>query len=344
MCSFIKIKSHFLTKAKIVIDYKIYKCKIGENDYLTKFFILLMKKKAFSLIELSVVVVIIALIIVAITQSSRLVSQIRLTNARKLTNNSAIPSLNNIIAWYDATSIEAFDINQTNHSDKISKWVDSEVRVYERIVLEQTAANNQPIYQANSINGLPSIYFDGNDYLEGNEKLIEGILSYHSGSFFMVFEVDDTSVKQTIFSQNNLGNTDEIDIGISFSTHGDYGLCSSEGDCKNGVSITRSSTSIVSPKKKSVLSLIVNNINTANIYQDANLVNTINNYNPTGVNNGLTKIMMGAKRDDSNNLSSYFKGKIAEIIIFNRSLSSEDRREIERYLGKKWNIKITSID
>jgi prepilin-type N-terminal cleavage/methylation domain-containing protein len=129
-----------------------------------------MKKKAFSLIELSVVVIIIALIIVAITQSSRLVSQMRLTTARKLTNNSAIPALNNIIAWYDATSIEAFDVNQTNHTDKISKWIDSEIRVHERIVLEQVTSNNQPIYQANYINGLPSIYFDGNDYLEGNEK------------------------------------------------------------------------------------------------------------------------------------------------------------------------------
>ena len=303
-----------------------------------------MKKKAFSLIELSVVVIIIALIIVAITQSSRMVSQMRITTARKLTNNSAIPTLNNIIAWYDATSIEAFDVNQTNHTDKISKWVDSEIRVHERIVLEQVTSNNQPIYQANSINGLPSIYFDGNDYLEGNEKLIEGILSYYYGSFFMVFETDDINFKQTIFSQNNVGNADGIDIGISFNNNGDYGICSSEVNCASGNSTTRSSNAIVSPKKKSVLSIIVNNVNTVNIYRDADLVNTTNNYNPTGVNVGLSKIMIGAKRDDSNNVSSYFKGKIAEIIIFNRSLPNEDRREIERYLGKKWNIKISSID
>jgi type II secretory pathway pseudopilin PulG len=301
-------------------------------------------KEAFSLIELSVVVIIIALIIVAIVQSSRLVSQMRLTNARKLTNNSAIPALNDIIAWYDATSIEAFDVNQTNHTDKISKWVDSEVRVHERIILEQTNTNNQPIYQANSINGLPSIYFDGNDYLEGNEKLIEGILSYYSGSFFMVFEVDDISSKQTIFSQNNQSTADGIDIGISFNNNGDYGICSSEVNCASGASTARSSNSIVLPKKKSVLSMIINNTNTVNIYQDANSVNTTNNYNPTGANFGLSKIMIGVKRDDNNNLSSYFKGKIAEIIIFNRSLSNEDRREIERYLGKKWNIKISNID
>ncbi len=304
-----------------------------------------MQKKAFSLIELSVVVVIVALIIAAITQSSRLVSQMRLTNARKLTNNSAIPALNNIIAWYDATSIEAFDVNQTNHTDKISKWVDSEVRVHERIVLEQATDNNKPIYQANAINGLPAIYFDGNDYLESTDaKLIENILAYYSGSFFMVFEADEITSKQTIFSQNNLGTTDGVDIGINFSTNGDYGICSSETNCTSGASTTRSSSAIVVPKKKSVLSIIVNNTNTVNIYQDANLVNTTNNYNPTATSSGLSKIIMGAKRDDSNNLSNYFKGKIAEIIIFNRSLPGEDRREIERYLGKKWNVKISSID
>jgi prepilin-type N-terminal cleavage/methylation domain-containing protein len=302
------------------------------------------ERKAFSLIELSVVVVIIALIIVAITQSSRLVSQMRLMNARKLTNNSAIPALNNIIAWYDATSIEAFDVNQTNHTNKISKWVDSEVRVHERIILEQTNTNNQPIYQTNSINGLPSIYFDGNDYLEGNEKRIEGILSYYSGSFFMVFEVDEISTKQTIFSQNNQSTADGIDIGIGFNVNGDYGLCSSETNCTNGNNTTRSTNAIISAKKKSVLSIIVNNTNNVNIYQDSNLVSTTNNYNPTGVNFGLNKIMLGAKKDDTDNLSSYFKGKIAEILIFNRFLAGEDRREIERYLGKKWNIKISNID
>ena len=303
-----------------------------------------MKKKAFSLIELSVVLVIIALIIVAITQSSRLVSQMRLTNARKLTNNSAIPALNNIIAWYDATSIEAFDVSQTNHTDKINKWVDSEVRVHERIILEQANTNNQPIYQANSINGLPAIYFDGNDYLEGNEKLIESILSYYSGSFFMVFETDDIASRQTIFSQNNQATADGIDIGISFANNGDYGICSSETNCTSGANTARSASAIVVAKKKSVLALIVSNTNTVNIYQDSNLINNSNNYSPTGNNVGLTKIMMGAKRDDSNNLTSYFKGKIAEIIIFNRSLPGEDRREIERYLGKKWNIKISNID
>lgn len=303
-----------------------------------------MKKKAFSLIELSVVVVIIALIIAAITQSSRLVSQMRLTNARKLTNNSAIPALNNIIAWYDATSIEAFDVSQTNHTNKINKWVDSEVRVHDRIVLEQTNTSNQPIYQTNSINGLPAIYFDGNDYLEGNEKLIEGILSYYSGSFFMVFETDDITTKQTIFSQNNQATADGVDIGINFATNGDYGICSSETNCASGASTTRSANAIVLPKKKSVLTIIINNTNTVNIYQDSNLINASSGYNPTGNNVGLSKVIMGAKRDDSNNLSSYFKGKIAEIIIFNRSLPGEDRREIERYLGKKWNIKISNID
>jgi hypothetical protein len=93
-----------------------------------------------------------------------------------------------------------------------------------------------------------------------------------------------------------------------------------------------------------VLSIIVNNTNNVNIYQDSNLVSTTNNYNPTGVNFGLNKIMLGAKKDDTDNLSSYFKGKIAEILIFNRFLAGEDRREIERYLGKKWNIKISNID
>ena len=31
---------------------------------------------------------------------------------------------------------------------------------------------------------------------------------------------------------------------------------------------------------------------------------------------------------------------LGEMIVFNRSLSNEDRKEIEKYLGKKWGIKV----
>ncbi len=61
-------------------------------------------KKAFSLIELSVVVLIIGILIAGITQSSRLVRAMKLNTARSLTRSSDVASIRNLTAWFDATA------------------------------------------------------------------------------------------------------------------------------------------------------------------------------------------------------------------------------------------------
>ncbi|MFM7621060.1 MAG: prepilin-type N-terminal cleavage/methylation domain-containing protein, partial [Alphaproteobacteria bacterium] len=47
--------------------------------------------KAFSLIELSIVILIIGILVAGVTQSSRLVNQFRLTSARNITLSSPLP-------------------------------------------------------------------------------------------------------------------------------------------------------------------------------------------------------------------------------------------------------------
>ncbi|MFM7620300.1 MAG: prepilin-type N-terminal cleavage/methylation domain-containing protein, partial [Alphaproteobacteria bacterium] len=49
------------------------------------------KTQAFSLIELSIVILIIGILVAGVTQSSRLVNQFRLTSARNITLSSPLP-------------------------------------------------------------------------------------------------------------------------------------------------------------------------------------------------------------------------------------------------------------
>ena len=65
-------------------------------------------KKAFSLIELSVVVLIIGILIAGITQSSRLVRAMKLNTARSLTRSSDVNSIRNLTAWFDVTAEGVF--------------------------------------------------------------------------------------------------------------------------------------------------------------------------------------------------------------------------------------------
>ena len=39
-------------------------------------------------------------------------------------------------------------------------------------------------------------------------------------------------------------------------------------------------------------------------------------------------------------INSFFKGYVGEIIIYSRSLNDDERKDIEKYLGKKWGIAV----
>jgi len=66
------------------------------------------KLKAFSLIELSIVILIIGILFVGVTQSSRLINQMSLTTARNITQNSPVYSISGVVSWIETTSQQSF--------------------------------------------------------------------------------------------------------------------------------------------------------------------------------------------------------------------------------------------
>ncbi|MFM7620236.1 MAG: prepilin-type N-terminal cleavage/methylation domain-containing protein [Alphaproteobacteria bacterium] len=64
--------------------------------------------KAFSLIELSIVILIIGILVAGVTQSSRLIRQMALSSARALTQSSPVPSIAGLVSWYEPTSEKSF--------------------------------------------------------------------------------------------------------------------------------------------------------------------------------------------------------------------------------------------
>jgi prepilin-type N-terminal cleavage/methylation domain-containing protein len=73
---------------------------------------------AFSLIELSIVILVIGIIVTAVTSSSSLLGRASLTAARKYTGDSSVRYSQGVIAWYDATSENAFGANTSILADK----------------------------------------------------------------------------------------------------------------------------------------------------------------------------------------------------------------------------------
>ena len=316
------------------------------------------KNRAFSLIEISVVIVIVMIMIAGLIQGSRLIGSMRITTARNVTNSSAMPWINYIVTWYDATATDAFKESETNDGNKISFWNGAEIRYSDRINITQVDDAKKPIFVANGMYGLPSIKFDGVDDYFASEQIEQSILTYRSGAVFIVFEPKTTSTtaKHSIFYQpSECGR--EFDVGYGFGgSAGNFGLASSSGDCPS-TNATTSGLNYVVPNEKIVVSMNIyqapmtkGNISNIKIYRNGYLETTSkvgDGYNSTLIEttkkyaDGSERIYVGARKtSDSANPSSFFEGLLGEMIVFNRSLNNEDRKEIEKYLGKKWGIKV----
>ena len=316
------------------------------------------KNRAFSLIEISVVLVIVMIMIAGLLQGSRVISSMRITTARNVTNSSAMPWINYIVTWYDATAGDAFIESENDDGDKISRWSGAELRYTDRVNLTQTDEAKKPTLISNGMYGLPSLKFDGVDDYFKSENLEQSVLSYRSGSVFIVFEPKTTSAteKRTIFYQPvECGR--EFDVGYGFDgLAGNFGLASSSGDCPS-TNATTSGLNYVVTNEKIVASMVISHapmvqddVSNIKIYRNGYLETSTKvgvGYNSDLIADsqkyaeGHGRVYVGARKtSDSATPSSFFEGLLGEMIIFNRSLNNEDRKEIEKYLGKKWGIKV----
>ena len=316
------------------------------------------KNRAFSLIEISVVIVIVMIMIAGLMQASRVIGSMRITTARNVTQSSAMPWINYIVTWYDVTAGDAFVESENDDGDKISRWNGAELRYTDRVNLTQTDEAKKPTLISNGMYGLPSLKFDGVDDYFMSENLEQSVLSYRSGSVFIVFEPKTTSAtaKRTIFYQPvECGR--EFDVGYGFNgLAGNFGLASSSGDC-GSTSATTSGLNYVVTNEKIVASMVIsqapmvqNDVSNIKIYRNGYLETSTKvgvGYNSALIENsnnyadGYGRVYVGARKtSDSATPSSFFEGLLGEMIIFNRSLNNEDRKEIEKYLGKKWGIKV----
>ena len=315
------------------------------------------KNKAFSLVELSVVIVIVMIMIAGLIQSSRIIGSMRIATARNVTQSSAMPWINYIVTWYDATAADAFLESETDDGDKISRWNGAEVRYSDRINLDQADDGKKPIYTSNGMYGLPSIKFDGTDDHLISENLEQSILTYRSASVFIVFEprtITANDKRSILYQPAECGR--EFDVGYNFNSKGNFGIASSSGTC-GSTNATATGIDFVVQNEKIVASLIIyqspmtkgetSNVKSFRNGYLENVYKVNDGYNSALIesskkySDGSNRIYIGARKTSDNAVpTSFFNGLLGEMIVFNRSLNNEDRKEIEKYLGKKWGIKV----
>ena len=158
-------------------------------------------KKAFSLIEISVVIVIIGILIAGISSGIDLYQDYRLTSARNFTKNSPVSRISDLKLWLETTSEKAFKVGTTtnindykniavpNDQQDIGVWQEDVATKYPQEIAHQMN-NFKPSYVKNGIGGLPSIYFDGKNNVNGDFMSFDGSLMSVWEDGFTIFLVE----------------------------------------------------------------------------------------------------------------------------------------------------------
>jgi prepilin-type N-terminal cleavage/methylation domain-containing protein len=297
----------------------------------------ILKKKfhrAFSLIELSIVVLIIGILIAGVTQGSRLVRQSRFAIAKSLTQNASVLSMPNMAVWFETTSdnsiTSATNGTSPEDGDLISSWNDINMQSVNQMIASSTGAF-RPTYVISGINNLPSVKFSGAQYLFSS-LAAGGVIPLDAGStdftYIAVWKSYSASTSD-IFDQNSTTQIAGKRAGF-ITLSSTYGFCGESNDWFNtaSYSINKTMASIM------IVSATSASVSTIKIYD--NISTYSGTIGPTtGISNSLFYI--GAK---ATNQLEKFNGLISEIIIFKRALKPTEVVDVKSYLAKKYGIAI----
>jgi prepilin-type N-terminal cleavage/methylation domain-containing protein len=303
-------------------------------------------KKAFSLIELSIVILIIGIIIAGITQSSRLIAQFKLSSARTQTESSPVPSISGLISWHETTLERSFSEGETEDHELDSTapgvltWFDLNPTDSTRRNAVASVSNARPFYYARCINGLPCIRFDGTDDVL---SFASGALNPLIGNNYTIFAV----VQRTSAADANhfLGKSTAASVAnsIALGYNGSTTVTFSQGDSETvyyTAPVGAFSSSLRDPHLHSFVNAYLVSTATPPIFHYLDGSATQSTLTGTGGPAFIKPLGVPDSIGANNNGTTlqYFTGDIGELIIYNRVLKIEERRAVEAYLLKKWLI------
>jgi len=272
------------------------------------------KYQAFSLIELSIVILIIGILVAGVTQSSRLVNQFRISNIRQLVVNSPINSIKDLALWLETTQVESFNESEAVDGTLITQWFDINKLSTVKPVVNSVVA--RATYRTNVINGLPAIYFNGGGWFDVNFRVTNNTTK----TIFAVAMNQNNNQRNYIF--DNATCTQYCFI-IESNTN-------SAGHMHAGASSIQGSFQL---RKPYVITMIYNSANSFYRYNGVQNPTANTGNNPMFNNIRIGASCMGTASPEA------FIGHIAEFIVFDRVLKADEYLDIENYLSKKWSIK-----
>lgn len=283
------------------------------------------KKSAFSLLELSIVILIIGILLIGVIGSKHLIKKTRLASAQSLTTNSPINGILGNALWLESSlDYKAFSNNSnplTNSDsgnalrdeENIDNWNDNSYNQNKPSIVK---VGNGPTY-ANTINNIQAVKFSGSDtdYLEITDA------SFLNGTDYTIFILEkrlgDEDNNYFIGDSSVTADNETLILGYSE----DSSPIHSQGSSNNYTASVEGYASY--SNKPRLFTFVSDSVDGKKMYINGVLAKE---YNNTDKLSNITSLPIGKG----------YNGEIGEIVIFTRALKNIERKDVENYISKKW--------
>ncbi len=291
------------------------------------------KPKAFSLIELSISIVILSILLAGVIKGISLWSTSKLTAARTLTTNSPVLNIPNLALWLETTSKESFKLSNYGNATSLNSGTWYDINPQELTKNNAVGgASTGPNYVLNGINKLPALQFNGtSQYMTiSNPQIL-------SGTDYTIFVVERND------KSSGSGANDFLAFGgASCGTN----TCFAFG--YEGSTIVRLShyNNDLDTTSSQISGFTAYVANTPRIHTGVFSTSLGKKYYLNGTAGNSSSSQTAAISNNTALTVGYFtgyyyKGYIGEIIIYRRALRDQERWAVENYLAKKWGITVT---
>lgn len=295
-------------------------------------------KKAFSLVEISIVVLIVGLLIAGISKASDMIFDANLKTGRSLTKGAKVNRMPSLSLWMETTLTESLLDKERYDATAISIWRDVNPQVSSKLIFKKTGT---PKYVEFGQDNMPAIGFTSATantdlFLPYNSESSSTVASYSStqifsnatATVFMVLKPQSLATELLNFCPYDSATTTfacsagkEIKLALDASGNVKFSFISGSATTADITSSSQSKKNLIivsALKDTAGNKLFINGASGASTVANVNLATTP--FTGTFRIGGVAGV------------------EIYEAIVFSSALSDSDRQNVEAYLGKKFSI------
>ena len=273
------------------------------------------RHRAFSLVEVSAVLIIIGILIAGVFAGISLVKKFRIQAAQNLTKSSPISGISSNALWLESSLEDSFLDSESNDTSAISTWTDQKVTGNK---LSITRVGTGPTY-ANTINYIHAVKFSGStsNYL----KIADASFLNGTNDTIVVLEKRQAANAGNFLSTTDTSDAFDNKLAIGYASDGVI----NHSHNSTNYTVSAYTDSIDKPRL-----FVFTQSSTEGQKTYINGTLAAQDTSKTTLLSGVTTLAIGKG----------YTGEIGEIAIFTKALSIPDRKVIEDYIGKKWTRKL----